>query len=411
MLAPFQCDDCCYRNLFLKDVNRNSPGDQLMLDLIRRANLDMFWGRDTSTVENAYRQMCQLKKSAVNLGLCFSRDSMGPWPVDDVVGLETAILMLWKSLDKGAHGRDYCQFDTIRKIRTLRENIHSGSVSGLYDNYAFTDQRGRVYCMDRSFLHTKWFRLFNKGCESRMGNVTSQDAALPVEAMLGMLERLNVRYQCRSTSHEARRMAVMTAAALIIGFCAALRGGEIFLMEATEFCRRINSGRLDKVKHVLVPLMGRFKNEVGERNVLLPLVAITKSGIAVRKWLDRLDLILRQEGRDKGEPCPALCDARGVVLTTKAVEAEMHKLLIELQEMGIVAGDITVEKEFHLYRSLRRGATARATNVQLAKTVIDTNNRWRSMQTSRGKKNLPMSQLYLDIRIALPAHLAFSAAM
>ena len=119
VLAPFQCDDCCYRNLFLKDVNRNSPGDQLMLDLIRRANLDMFWGRDTSTVENAYRQMCQLKKSAVNLGLCFSRDSMGPWPVDDVVGLETAILMLWKSLDKGAHGRNYCQFDTIRKIRTL----------------------------------------------------------------------------------------------------------------------------------------------------------------------------------------------------------------------------------------------------------------------------------------------------
>jgi hypothetical protein len=82
-----------------------------------------------------------------------------------------------------------------------------------------------------------------------------------------------------------------------------------------------------------------------------------------------------------------------------------------LQEKEIVPADINVESEFHLYRSLRRGATARATNMQLSQVVIETNNRWRTMQTSRGKKNLPMSQLYLDIRIALPARLAFSAAM
>lgn len=411
MLAPFQCDDCCFANLLLRDANRNSPGDQLILDLVRRANLDLFWGRESSTVKNAYNLMCQLKKSSLNLGLYFSRDSMGPWPIRDCTGLETAILMLWKSLDKGAKGRDYCQFDTIRKIRTLRENIHAGSANGIHDNWSFTDQKGRVYFMDRSPLHTKWFRLFSKGCESRMGNITSQDAAFTVEAMLGMLELLNSQFHRRSTSQEKRRTVVMTAAVLVIGFCGALRGGEIFLMEATEFCRRIDTGRDDKQKHVLVPLMGRFKNEVGERNVLLPLVDMTNSGIPVRKWLDRLALILHQEGKDKGNPCPALCDQRGVVLSTKTVEKEMHQLLSKLQERGVVPEDIAVEEEFHVYRSLRRGATARATNVQLSKTVIDTNNRWRSMQTSRGKKNLPMSQLYLDIRIALPARLAFSAAM
>ena len=75
---------------------------------------------------------------------------MGPWQMRDCTNLETAILMLWKSLDKGAKGRDYCQFDTIQKIRTLRENIHAGSANGIHDNWSFTDQKGRVYFMDQS---------------------------------------------------------------------------------------------------------------------------------------------------------------------------------------------------------------------------------------------------------------------
>ena len=398
-------------NLFLRDPDWHSPSDGTALELIRRANLDMLWGRDSTTVNAAYGQMKQLKKMSTDLGLLFSRDKMGPWPMEDVTGLETAMLMLWKSLDKGQRGRSYCQFDTIRKIRTLRENINSGSVSGFLNNVAFTDQRGRVFHMDKSPHHTKWFQLFSKGCESRMGNATSQDAAISVEAMLGMLELLEVRVQRSSTSKEARRMAIMTAAVLIVGFCAALRGGEILLMEATEFCKRIDAGRTDELQHVVVPLMGRFKNEVGERNVLLALVGSTKSGIQVRKWLDRLALILKLEGRDAGEPSPAICDHNGNVLSTKALEKELHGLLKILQEKGVVPEGISVESEFHLYRSLRRGATARATNMQLSQVVIDTNNRWRSMQTSRGKKNLPMSQLYLDIRVALPARLAFSAAM
>ncbi|GFH48957.1 hypothetical protein CTEN210_05433 [Chaetoceros tenuissimus] len=339
-------------NLYLRNPNPHSPSDEIALNLIRRANLDMLWGRDSSTVSSAYGQMLQLKKMSSNLGLLVSRDKMGPWPIEDCSGVETAMLMLWKSLDKGQKGRNYCQFDTIRKIRSLRENIHSGSINGLLSNVAFTDQRGRVfhmdkspmhtkwfqlfskgcesrmenstsqdaalsveamlamlellwksldkgqkgrnYCqfdtirkirslrenihsgsingllsnvaftdqrgrvfhMDKSPMHTKWFQLFSKGCKSRMENSTSQDAALSVEAMLAMLELLELRVQRTSTSKEERRMAVMIAAVLVVGFCAALRGGEIMLVEATEFCRRIDAGRVESTQHVLVPLMG-----------------------------------------------------------------------------------------------------------------------------------------------------------
>ena len=52
-------------------------------------------------------------------------------------------------------------------------------------------------------------------------------------------------------------------------------------MEATEFCKRIEAGRTDEWKHVVVPLMGQFKNKTGKRNTLLVLVESTQSGIAV----------------------------------------------------------------------------------------------------------------------------------
>ena len=100
-------------NLYLRNPNPHSPSDDLALNLIRRANLDMLWGRDSSTVSVAYGQMLQLKKMSSDLGLLVSRDKMGPWPVEDCTGVETAMLMLWKSLDKGQKGRNYCQFDTI----------------------------------------------------------------------------------------------------------------------------------------------------------------------------------------------------------------------------------------------------------------------------------------------------------
>jgi len=51
-------------------------------------------------------------------------------------------------------------------------------------------------------------------------------------------------------------------------FCAALRGGGLLLVEASELCRRIREGK-SHPKHpfVVVPLMGRFKGENGERNL------------------------------------------------------------------------------------------------------------------------------------------------
>ena len=72
-----------------------------------------------------------------------------------------------------------------------------------------------------------------------------------------------------SLTKERRREIIMAGAGFACLFCAALCGGKLFLVEASELCRRIGEGK-SHPKHpfVIVPLMGRFKGENGERNLM-----------------------------------------------------------------------------------------------------------------------------------------------
>ena len=68
----------------------------------------------------------------------------------------------------------------------------------------------------------------------------------------------------------------MCGAAYVILFGGALIGDEVLLTEDRELVKIVNSGKLDtSASHVVVPLVGRFKGEEGEINVLLALDNIT----------------------------------------------------------------------------------------------------------------------------------------
>jgi len=91
-----------------------------------------------------------------------------------------------------------------------------------------------------------------------------------------------------------------------------LEGGEVFMLEASELVKRRDDGRKlgNKKGHVVIPLMGRFKNETGERNLVIVLANRTAGGLEVRKLIDRLTALLLLEGREK-EVGPALCGMDG----------------------------------------------------------------------------------------------------
>ena len=50
LMVPFQCGICHFRNIYLRDPLGFNATDQEMLGYIRRATLDSFWSRESSTV-------------------------------------------------------------------------------------------------------------------------------------------------------------------------------------------------------------------------------------------------------------------------------------------------------------------------------------------------------------------------
>ena len=115
--------------------------------------------------------------------------------------------------------------------------------------------------------------------------------------MLGVMDILEEELLDDTTDSRRRRIIAVCGGALVILYGGALQGGEVFLLEASEVVKRKRDGRSHRsLTHVLAPLMSRFKNETGERNVLIPLPNVTASGLKIRDWIERLITVLEKQG-------------------------------------------------------------------------------------------------------------------
>jgi len=143
LFAPFQCDCCWFQKFHFRNPT-NAPLDKMELEVIRRANLDIFWSRSSSTVEGLQRDFVQSKEISEQFGWEVSTSVMGPWPMRDDCGFATVLSMLWKSLQKGNNSKSFQQYNTIRKMRTVARNIHDGSLSGHVQAFTFSDARKKT---------------------------------------------------------------------------------------------------------------------------------------------------------------------------------------------------------------------------------------------------------------------------
>ena len=108
---------------------------------------------------------------------------------------------------------------------------------------------------------------------------------------------------------------------------------------------------------------------------------------------------------------PAFCDPKGLVLSSSDFDQELHRVLVSIQiDMpDLIDKSISVEDRFSIYRSLRRGATTRATELEIDERIVNMNNRWRKFQNRNGgMPNLPMGELYTDMLGSLKSRTAFS---
>ena len=99
LLCPFQCEDCWFVNLHGRKPVSREYFDQQELLLLRRANLDMFWSRETSTVKGLIADIQDIVKRVGWRDQSFPLSEITPWEVQDHCGMGIALLMLKKSIE------------------------------------------------------------------------------------------------------------------------------------------------------------------------------------------------------------------------------------------------------------------------------------------------------------------------
>ncbi len=155
-------------------------------------------------------------------------------------------------------------------------------------------------------------------------------------------------------------------------------------------------------EYVIIPLLGRFKNELGNQYHLTPLVAQTKLGLKVKQWVQRLVEAHALEGRTRGG---TFTEQDGSVRYTWYEREILDRFqTIQQRHPDIIPADVQVLEEYGLSRSFCRGATSEARARGTNAADIDVANRWRAFEEAKGHRpRLAMRDHYADISLLIPA--------
>ena len=413
---PFQCDWCWFWNLQGRGPLSDSHSDTTLLKFIRRVNLDIMWSREPTTVKANLTQLNKLKSIPGKIGLKGFDIPRGPWRVEDKVGFGLAIVMLRASQEKGRHDPDYVQFDTIRKLRSAWSNAHESSAWAEDNIVVLKGDKGKAYRLSSSPTESRLFYRFILGLESRMGRLVKSNIGLDVRILLEILNAYNRELAEKHVLWNRKRKVIMTGAYLVLCYGASLRGNEGLYLEGSSLVDMINFGRKEvdpEESHVCAPLLGRFKNEVGEDKHVALISNKTKSGINVRLWMERLVWLLVKEGRQNSAG-PAFCNEDGTMMRAYQFNGEFHLALreVQIQRPDLLPEGTDIEGSYGTFRSLRRGSLTRATEQGIDGPDLDMVNRWRKFEDSKGSRpHMSMREHYLEIKLVLKRALVYSKAL
>ena len=410
LLAPFQCDLCWFRNVKGRNPEEDSLEDESLLSMIRRVNLDMMWSSSNATVSNTWSNVKKSVGLSREMGISPTFPQMGPWPVGDEVGFSVALQMVKASLRPGKHSSDYQQFDTIRSIRTAFSNVFEASAGAQKEREVFRGEKGVVLHPSKCPTQSLLFEKFSKGLLSRMGRDVRSNSGLSHLVLVKIIENLERELQSSDAGDDRKHFLVVCGFYFVVCFVASLRGCEGFMVERSDLIRYVSKGKTHRISpHVVVPLLGRFKGETGEKSHLLLMANTTGSGIQVRKWVERMVAVLQQKSLvDVG---PAICFGNGDLIPSHLIDSEFKSQVNKVKEVypDLVDPSTDVKKSFAIFRSLRRGSQTRATEAGVDDRTIDMVNRWRKRENR--KRGMPMRDHYTDMQLILERLLKYSRAL
>ena len=285
LTCPFQCDLCHFRNIQKRNPIHNKVEDMRLLRCIRRANLDATWSRESQTVTKIFYLALRAIDISKALGIADPFPVMGPFPVQDVFGMSAAVVTLTRSLDVGKHAATV-QFETMRKMRGVFSNAFHASAEG-YCSSSVMAKDTRKLMLTECPTYGTFFELFTRGCHKRMGDIVKPDRALSLPILHHIMSLVEKDWQ--TAGPEERYKYALEACFYLISYCGALRGEEVPMTDLNSVFKHWNDGDIALPRrHVAIGLMGRFKNQIGEKYHFIPLAAETKSGLKIREWIGRL---------------------------------------------------------------------------------------------------------------------------
>jgi len=353
--------------------------------------------------------MGQMIKMWARVGLAPTFSPLGPYPVADSFGVSVAIAMVMKSLEPGKYAT-HQQFETIRKLRAAYSNAFMASLAGTGSLRTVGGDRAKYFLTD-SPTQSLFFERFSRGCLCRMGQVVKQDWAIPFPVMHALLDTLEADWATSQLFNQREKeMISMLGAYVVIAFCGSFRGNEVFLADMHGTMKYLTAGDV-AADTVIIPLLGRFKGETGERYHLTPLAAITSLGIQVKTWVKRLVEAKTSRGYVRG---PLFGDISGLVVKAKVIEMELMERLQGIKDSvpGLIPSDVDIYEDFGISRSFRRGATSTVRTRGVDDKYVKLINRWRTFEDAKGRRpTLSMQDHYSDIQILLPELMKFSQAL
>ncbi len=197
-----------------------------------------------------------MKQTEDRFGFGCTTPPLGPFTVNDDLGMKAAIAILDRSLDKGSYGPNV-QWATFRKLMSGVTNTSQAGVGGLRDSVG-AYERNKIW-ISTTISHQFWFSRFMMGIQKRVGEVRRQDEAFTIRVLEEIQIQLEVEWnQSEEKDKAGRRRIAELGTSFIGGFCCGMRGEEMLLLELAGTCNILDTMMGDK-DYFKIVLSGRTK--------------------------------------------------------------------------------------------------------------------------------------------------------
>ena len=407
LMCPFQCEVCHFRNIMKRDPMTDYSKDFEIMEYMRRANLDAFWARESSTVTKNLALLLRAESCFGRLDLPPAVSLMGPFPLSDTLGMQAAIAVLDKSLDKGKY-EAFVQWETFRKMRSAITNLHQARVDGMGD-VVMSYEKEKLW-VSTVQTHTFYFSRFMTGLHKRVGEVVKQDWPVPIEVMQYIDRNLN-RLWNQEADPAARKCIAEMGTWFVGGFCTGLRGEEMLLIELRGTADSLQFLTLEVDPHFLFRMKGRTKGcLLAGKGFDMPCLAVTGvSKLKPGRWIRRLVTIIENGGRRNGKLF--LRDLQ--VARLVEFEEDFFDVLLSVQSSTeLIDKGLDLREKAGILRTLRRGLTSHAINMEVPTTLTEAINRWRNEHKENGAVvTYKTIDHYAQLDTLKPTFLKFSKAL